>query len=142
VPADVPYRILCAYDHSAGAQKAFAFALDLALRYSGELHVLAVFEPAEASRGVKSEALAETARHQFSTAFDEVNAKAAAAGVQLTTAVGVGSPAQQIIRYSEEVRADHIVVGQRGKNSHERSIVGSVSLRVVTHGTGPATVVR
>jgi nucleotide-binding universal stress UspA family protein len=138
----MPYRVLCAYDSSAGAHKAFAFALDLAKRHAGELHVLSVFEPAEASRGVKSDALAETARQQFNATFDDLRAKAAAAGVPLTATVSVGSPAQQIIRYADEVRADHIVVGQRGKNSHERSSVGSVSLRVVTHAEGTVTVVR
>lgn len=139
---EVQYRIVCAYDQSVGAQKAFVFALDLAKRYAGELHVVSVFEPAEASRGVKAEALAETARQQFSEAFDDLHAKASTAGVQLTTTVSVGTPAQQIIRYADELRADHIVVGQRGKNSHARSSVGSVSLRVVTHGAGTVTVVR
>jgi nucleotide-binding universal stress UspA family protein len=138
----VTYRILCAYDQSVGADKAFDFALQLTRRFEGELHVLAVFEPSEASRGVKAEALVETAQGQFSAAFDRLRAKGVEAGLELTTAVSVGYPAQQILKKAEELRADHIVVGQRGKNSFERTTMGSVSLRIVSHGAGTVTVVR
>lgn len=134
------YRILCAYDQSTGADKAFDFALALAKRMRAAVLVLAVFEPAEASRGVKSEAVLQTARHQFASSFELLGDKARAAGVELDTEVAVGSPAQQILKRAEELRADHIIVGQRGKTS--RSAVGSVSLRVVTHSLGTVTVVR
>jgi nucleotide-binding universal stress UspA family protein len=136
------YRVLCAYDQSAGAEKAFAMAVEIAKRFQGELHVVSVFEPAEASRGVKSEALLETARAQFADAFEALRQKCAVAGVVVDTAVLVGAPAQQILRRAEELKADHVVVGQRGKNSFERSTVGSVSLRLVTQGSGVTTVVR
>jgi nucleotide-binding universal stress UspA family protein len=138
----VTYRILCAYDQSAGADKAFDFALQLAKRFDGELHVLAVFEPAEASRGVRAEALLETAEGQFSADLDRLRSKGIEAGLELTTAVSVGYPAQQILKKAEELRADHIVVGQRGKNAFERRAMGSVSLRIVSHGAGTVTVVR
>jgi nucleotide-binding universal stress UspA family protein len=134
------YRVLCAYDESASAEKAFDFALDLTKRMRGALYVVAVFEPAEASRGVKAEALMQTARRQFSSAFERLRDKAAAQRVHLDLTVALGSPAQQILNRAEELKADHIVVGQKGKGS--RSSVGSVSLRVVTHGLGTVTVVR
>lgn len=135
-------RILCAYDQSAGAEKAFAFALEQARRFAGELYVLGVFEPAEASRGVKPDALAETARRQFADAFVQLEAKAAAGGVPLTCTTALGSPAPEILKRAVELGADHVVVGQRGKNSHERSTLGAVSLRVVTQSPGSVTVVR
>ncbi len=136
------YRILCAYDQSAGAEKAFDFAVQLARRFEAELHVLAVFEPAEASRGVKAEALVETAQGQFNAAFERLRAKGADAGLEVTTSVSVGSPAQQILKAAEALHADHLVVGQRGKNSFEREAMGSVSLRIVSRGAGTVTVVR
>ena len=136
------YRILCAYDQSAGAESAFEFALQLTLGFEGELHVLSVFEPAEASRGVKADALLQTARDQFGYALDQLRARAAAAGVTVTVSVAVGYPAQQILKRAEELKADHIVVGQRGKNSFGRTAMGSVSLRIVSHGAGTVTVVR
>lgn len=138
----VTYRILCGYDQSAGAEKAFEFAVRLAQRLEGELHMLAVFEPAEASRGVKAETLLETAQGQYGAGLERLRAKAAEAGLELTTAVAVGYPAQEILKRAEALHADHVVVGQRGKNSFERSAMGSVSLRIVSHGAGTVTVVR
>jgi nucleotide-binding universal stress UspA family protein len=134
------YRVLCAYDASNGAEKAFDFALNFAKRMEGELHVLAVFEPAEASRGVRSEALEQTASQQFSESLESLRTRAASVGVELQATVTVGSASQQIISRAEELKADHIVVGQRGKGS--RTSVGSVSLRVATHGLRTVTVVR
>jgi len=48
-------------------------------------------------------------------------AKVAEAGIDLATAVSVRSPAQQIIKMAESMPVDHIGIGQRGKNSHERA---------------------
>lgn len=134
------YRVLCAYDASPSAQKAFEHALELARRFDGELHVVAVFEPAEASRGVKSETVAQQARAQFSDAFADLQSRAAAGGLALQATVSVGTPAQQILKRAEELKADHVVVGQRGRDG--RNTVGSVSLRLVSHGVGTITVVR
>jgi nucleotide-binding universal stress UspA family protein len=138
----VTYRILCAYDQSAGADKAFDFALKLTKRFDGELHVLAVFEPAEASRGVKAEALLETAQGQYSASIERLRERAVEVGVQVTTEVSVGYPAQQILKKTQELSADHIVVGQHGKNAFERRTMGSVSRRIVSQGAGTVTVVR
>jgi nucleotide-binding universal stress UspA family protein len=134
------HRILCAYDQSSGAEKAFDFALELAALKQGELHIVAVFEPAEASRGVKSETLQQTARQHFSESLNILQTRAAARNVVLDATVALGNPSQQILKRGEELKADHIVVGHRGKGS--RTAVGSVSLRVVTHGVGTVSVVR
>lgn len=136
------YRVLCAYDQSAGAEKAFAFALDQATRYAGELHIVSISEPSEASRGIKAETLAETARRQFASSFEQLRARADAAGVAMFCSVSMGSPAAEILKKASELAADHIVVGQVGKNSHERTLLGSVSLRVVAHSPATVTVAR
>lgn len=56
--------------------------------------------------------------------------------------MSVGYPAQQILKEAEEMHADHIVVGQGGKNAFERTAMGSASQRIVSHGAGTVTVVR
>ncbi len=43
-------RILCAYDGSAAAEKAFDFALTMASAFKSELRVLAVAQPPEPPR--------------------------------------------------------------------------------------------
>lgn len=134
------YRILCAYDQSAGAERAFAFALEQTARFSGELHVLGVFEPAEESRGVKADAVAASARRQFGTSFEQLEERAAEVGVALSCMVRIGSPAVEILKRAAELGADSVVVGQRGKNSHDRRTLGSVSLRVAAHCPASVTI--
>ena len=136
------YRILCGYDQSHGSEKAYEYAVQLAKRFEGELFVVAVFQPSDAARGVKSDALLESARERFGAGFAQLQAKAADAGVAVTLEVSVGYPAQQVLKKAEQLRADHIVVGQRGTNAFQRQTTGSVSLRIVSHGGASVTVVR
>lgn len=84
------YRILCGYDQSGGSEKAFEFALQLAKKFEGELHVVAVFQPAEAAPGVKPEALLESAREHFSASFEQLRGKATAAGIEVRLGFSVG----------------------------------------------------
>ena len=67
----------------------------------------------------------------------------------ITTAVLAGSPAQEIVRYAADQRADLIVVGSHGRPLVGRLLLGSVADRVlhhagravlvVPHRTAPAT---
>lgn len=84
----------------------------------------------------------DTARRQFASSFEQLQAKADAAGVALSCTVSLGSPAAEILKKAAELGADHIIVGGRGKNSHERTLLGSVSLRVVAHSPTSVTVAR
>jgi nucleotide-binding universal stress UspA family protein len=84
--------------------------------------------------------LQQTASQQFSEALESLRAKATSASIELQTAVTVGAASQQIISRADELKADHIAVGQRVKGS--RTSVGSVSLRVATRGLRTVTVVR
>jgi nucleotide-binding universal stress UspA family protein len=56
--------------------------------------------------------------------------------------VVVGHPAEQIIYRSDEVKADLIVVGGRGRSKFVRLLLGSISRDVVQHADRPVLVVR
>jgi nucleotide-binding universal stress UspA family protein len=53
-----------------------------------------------------------------------------------------GAPADQIIRAADELEADLIVVGGRGKGTVEAMVLGSVAYRVLHHAPCPALVTR
>jgi universal stress protein A len=67
----------------------------------------------------------------------------------ITTAVLAGSPAQEIVRYAADQRADLIVVGSHGRAMMGRLLLGSVAdsvlhhagraVLVVPHRTAPVT---
>lgn len=54
----------------------------------------------------------------------------------------IGSPAQLIIESAENLSADLVVVGVRGRNRLSEFVLGSVSHRVLLHGSRPTLIVR
>jgi nucleotide-binding universal stress UspA family protein len=135
-------RILCGYDGSAAADKAFEFAVALASAFRGELQVLAVAQPPEPAEDVETEALLESAQDRFEKLFVSLKAKTKAAGLTPAFEVSVGHPAEQILYRADSWNADHIVLGHRGKNAFRRWLMGSVSNRVISYATCTVTVVR
>ena len=62
-------KILIAYDSSAQSDKAFAFALDLAAKYSAEIVVISVARPPEPPEMVEAEAMIESASDYYNESF-------------------------------------------------------------------------
>ncbi len=58
------------------------------------------------------------------------------------TIVRSGAPADQIIRAADEIEADLIVLGGRGKGAVEAIVLGSVAYRVLHHAPCPVLVTR
>src|SRR5262245_43657212 len=135
-------RILCAYDGSATAEKAFDYALSLAAAFGGQLSVLAVAQPPESAEVVETEALIDSMRAHFTTLFEALRTRAVATQVSPQFDVTVGHPAEQILFQADALGADHIVIGHRGKSRIERWLMGSISKRIIAYATCNVTVVR
>ena len=135
--------VLLAYDGSAPADKAYAFALDVAKKYDADLYVLAVARPPEFGDDVETEAIIENSKKHCLKILAPLKAHASSQGVRLHFEVVVGHPAEQIIRHAEnQYKADLIVLGHRGKSLFERLRLGSVSKHVIQYAHCAVTVVR
>lgn len=134
--------ILLAYDGSAPADKAYAFALDIAKKYDADLYVLAVARPPEFGDDVETEAIIENSKKHYQKVLAPFKAQASSQGVRLHFEVAVGHPAEQIIRHAEQFKAELIVIGHRGKSLFERLRLGSVSKQVIQYAHCSVTVVR
>lgn len=136
-------KILVAYDGSGSARKAFELGQDMALKYSAELHLLAVARPPEFGGEVETEAIVENSRQHYLDLFDLLKpALAATPELQTCFEVATGHPAEQIVLYAEAHDIDHIVVGHRGHSLFERWLLGSVARQVVAYAPCAVTVVR
>ena len=135
-------KILLGYDGSASADKALAFALDLAKHYSAELHLLAVARPPEFGTEVETEAVIESSRHHCHRVLAPVKTRLAPESVRTEFHVAVGNPAEQMLRYAEQHAVNHIVVGHRGHTLFARWLIGSIARQVVAHAPCAVTVVR
>lgn len=125
---DVPKveRILVATDRSETAERAVAFASDMAERYGAELFLLRVLLSDD---GVLAEAARELADH----------ARELAAERGRSSVVVAEDPANAIVEAAERERADVVVVGSVGMTGRKEFLLRNVPNRV-SHNA-PCTVV-
>jgi nucleotide-binding universal stress UspA family protein len=131
-------KILVAYDGSESANHAFNQAVDLAAKYSAELHVLTVARPPEFGEEVETEAVIENSRRHAHQIQKPLKEKAPGAHLD----VAVGHPAVKITAYAESHGIDLIVMGHRGKTLFERWLIGSVAKKVISYAPCSVYVVR
>jgi nucleotide-binding universal stress UspA family protein len=136
-------RILVAVDHSEISDRAVVAARDLAVLSNGEVWVLHLRE---------REMAAKTGAFVTGEATDDANA-AVAAAVGVFAQAGVkahgevrdtifGYAAREIINDAEEVDADVIVMGSRGRSDLAGLLLGSTAHKVIHLSDRPVLVVR
>ena len=123
-------------DGSDRAEKAVAFAIDLAGRYQARLVAISSYHPVSETRVRKEQEDAPQDIQWSINPMEDVDAILASvesrgheAGLEVTTVSSQGDPADVLVNNAEEQGADVLVVGNRGMN---RRILGSVPNRV-TH---------
>lgn len=135
-------RILVAYDGSESSARAFPFALELAKRFGARLTVLAVAQLPEPAAMVESSAMLDAATEHYAQDFQRLQTEARSEGVETTTHVVVGHPAEQIVHRAAIDKSDLIVMGHRGHSAVKEWLLGSTSKRVITYAPCSVTVVR
>ena len=135
-------KILVAYDGSRQSQKAFDYAMALAAKFGTEMAVLSVASPPEPPISVETQAVLEQATDYYTSHFDAMKTRAAAAGIPVSFEVRVGHPAEQIVHMADEIHADTIVMGHRGEGLFQRWLLGSVARKVLSYASCTVIVVR
>ncbi|OLZ42087.1 universal stress protein UspA [Natrinema saccharevitans] len=134
--------ILLPTDGSDHAATVADHAIDVAATRDATLHVLSVVD--DRAFLVLDEDRVEQVRDDLEAtareAVDEAATRAADRGVETTTAVDTGNPAECIVDYAASEPVDLIVMGTSG-DEYERNVVGSVSQRVVREAPVPVTTV-
>ena len=136
-------RILVAVDHSEMSNRALLAARDLAVLSKGVVWVLHL---REREMGAKTGVLA------IDETTDEANAKVATS-VEVLTQAGVkahgevrntifGYAAREIVNDAQEVDADVIVMGSRGRGDIAGLLLGSTAHKVIHLSDRPVLVVR
>ena len=132
------HTIVVALDFSDSTPDALDSALALAAaEFDSRLHLLHVVpsavpplwtdEPSPIDLGTIEQARAAAAREQLTM----LAVSRALNPERVTTAVEVGAPANEIVRYAETHRADVIVLGSHGHGLVRRFLLGSVADKLV-----------
>jgi nucleotide-binding universal stress UspA family protein len=143
-------RIVVGTDGSDTAGEAVDQAVDLAKLTGATLGIVSAFQPVPKRRiqGEQEGAPADIAhefgpREDVNLVLDAAAAKARAAGVgDVTTHPVEGDPAEAILNVAEEIKADLIVVGNKGMTGARRYLLGSVPNNVSHHAPCSVIIVR
>ncbi len=139
-------KILVPIDGSAASRAAHSLALDLAAAYSAELIVLYVVDSSaleELSRlsGQEKPHLIHDMEESGRSLLASLTREADTRAVETTQDLHHGMPDEVIMREAARHRADLIVMGKVGRKGHRRSLVGSVTERVLEASDLPVLVV-
>lgn len=126
--------IVAAIDGSPTAKRVLERAIGQAKTRGTDLHVLHVFQPlttvywVEGAYVMEDETFAEAERKAV---WGEATDILDESGVEWVRADLRGHPATEITRYADEVDADLVVVGTRGRGALTSLILGSTSRGVI-----------
>lgn len=75
-------------------------------------------------------------------ALKNAREKLDAAGINYTSHIGVGSPAEVIVQYAEDKQCEQIVMGTRGLATVSNLVLGSVATKVIHLAKVPVLLVK
>jgi nucleotide-binding universal stress UspA family protein len=142
-------RIVVGTDGSETAGQAVSQAIELAQLSGARLSIVSAYSPA-AGRRVQAEAQEAPAdvqyelgpREDINLVLDAAAAEAKEAGIEVQTHPVEADPADAILNVAEEVKADLIVVGNKGMTGARRYLLGSVPNNVSHHAPCSVIIVR
>jgi nucleotide-binding universal stress UspA family protein len=133
-------RIVVGTDGSDTAAEAVKQAIDLARLTGGTLSIVSAYAPVSKRRiqGEQEGAPSDIAygigpREDVNLVLDAAAAEARAAGIEVRTHPVEAEPADAILNVAEEIKADLIVVGNKGMTGARRYFLGSVPNNVSHH---------
>ncbi|MEF8853777.1 MAG: universal stress protein [Haloarculaceae archaeon] len=133
--------VVIATDGSETAARAVSVALDFAAAFDASVHALYVVELRDLE-GSPDAVRAELAAALEEAAEDALSAVRDHADRSVETAVREGDPRAEIIRYADDVDADVVAVGTRGRHGEHAFLLGSVAEGLVRRCDRPVLTVR
>lgn len=140
-------RVLVPVDFTPHSDRALAHAVELALEWEGEVHLLHVVEaltypdyyyPSQVTR----ESMLGEVERRVEGRLERAMARIRDGGVRAALSVETGPVARTIARVAAEEKFDLVVVGSEGKTGVERALLGSVAEGVIRRSSAPVLVVK
>lgn len=147
-PDNMIKKIMIATDGSTPGRQAAEMGIDLARLACAEVTAVYVVDMARLTqlpgyisvRGIK-ESLLELMGTEGEKATAEVEDMAKEAGVVCHKLVAGGVPADELLKISQELGVDLLVMGSIGRSGLTKFLLGSVAEKVVRHAKVPVLLV-
>jgi nucleotide-binding universal stress UspA family protein len=129
-------RILVPTDFSAPANQALQFAIKIAEKSSGRVHLIHVVDlPVNYSLISPSiyvdDSIVRDSMALAQKSFDKTIEKHKGSGVSITCSVEYGNPSMAILKQIEEQKSDLVVMGTRGASGIKEILIGSNTEKIV-----------
>jgi nucleotide-binding universal stress UspA family protein len=140
-------RILVAVDFTETSDKAFDFAMELAVKFDAKVTAVHAFEipvigfpdGALVATADIATRIQESARQGLTAA---VSSREGRGGVHIDSVLREGAAQEEIRSVAEEVHADLIVIGTHGRKGLARALLGSVAENVIRTVKIPVMVIH
>ena len=134
--------LLVPIDFSSHSGKALDYAIKLAGRFGGQIHLLHAYQlsiPIATLDYFFWDDVWTGMRDDATRKLQKTSQKVVAAGIEVETHLPERPPAQAIVETAEKIGADLIVMGTRGLTGFKHVLLGSVAERTIH--TAPCPVV-
>lgn len=137
IPVDGSENGLCAVKH--------AVALSAQMKQPPQLFLLNVQWNVAAGNVklfISQETINDYYREQGMAALEKSRAILDEANLAYQYHISIGRPAEAIVQYAEEQKADQIIIGAQGEESLAKLLLGSVTSKVAQMSKIPVTIAR
>lgn len=145
-PGELPFRrLLVPVDGSDASLQAVPKAASFAKLFGAKVDVLCVDDPPPPRLGVKLprwSRKAPTPGAKAVAAVEKAARRFREYGIEARALTDVGDPGVRILETADARRADLIVMATHGRSGVSRWALGSVTERILRHGTLPMLVIR
>jgi len=126
--------VLVPTDGSRAARNAAENAIRIAKRHDSTIHALYVMDMGDAGYVATPSDIRETRQRLESKGLEftrEIEELVEEAGVECVCEVRAGIAEETIVEYADEVGADLVVMGKRGRSDPDKPAFGSITNRVI-----------
>lgn len=136
-------KILMAHDGSAAADEALMQAARVAQKFGAALTIISVVPNLCFSEiGVDCDTVNRLYRAEVEGIMNRIQAMTKEEGIKAETLILEGNPSDVIVDHAKGMGIDLLVVGSTGKHSTGRTILGSVTSRIVANSPCSVLVVK
>lgn len=141
-------KIVTTSDFSDESQRGLRTAFELAVHFNAKLHLVHVVSPmptipgSSAPTGFHIPSVLKELQDIARLSLEKLVQKEALPGIETELQILTGDPAVEIVRFSDEIKADIIVMASHGQSGWRRFISGSVIEKAVRYASVPVLAVK
>lgn len=142
-------KVLIPVDGSPSSRYSVEKAMRIGVLKDAEVHIMTViskpYETTTRNPYIAAEIIKQLDKEniQYSeTVLEEIKKVISSVAEARSTVIKEGDPAEEILKYADEIGSDLIVMGNRGLGNFDKILLGSVSQKILNHSCCSVLIVK